>query len=143
MSQVYLHLEVISAEKILHAGDVKSVSAPGIWGDLTVYYQHAPLLSLLKPGHISFLTPDDCEHLLFVSGGMLEVQPTAVTILADTVIRAEDLDEKSALAARASARQQLTQAKEGMTYQQALSELANASAQIEILSRLRKLKRRP
>ncbi len=141
MSEAPLYLEVITAEQVLHAGSVQFASAPGILGNLSLYYRHAPLLTMLKPGSISFITTDDVAHLLFVSGGILEVQPTSVTILADTVIRAEDLDEKSALVARESAKQQLSKGKKDINYEEILSELANASAQIEIFRRLRKLKK--
>lgn len=134
-------LHIISAEETLHTGEASYVSAPGVLGDLGIYAQHAPLLTLLKPGPIDVHTPDDTRHLLFVSGGILEVQPDQVTILADTAIRAENLDERSAHQARESAKARLKQARAAIDYDEALSELACASAQIEILRRLKHLKK--
>jgi F-type H+-transporting ATPase subunit epsilon len=102
-----IHVDIVSAEGELFSGDAAVVFAPAKEGDLGIYPRHAPLLTLLKPGEVRVRTPDGSEHHFFVGGGALEVQPTRVTVLADTALRAKDIDEAAALAAKQRAEEAL------------------------------------
>lgn len=93
-------LVVVSAERKIFCGDVVSVRVSGIEGELGIYAGHTPLLTAIKPGMVKFTLADGKEELIYVSGGFLEVQPTTVTVLADTAIRGEELDEQRILAAK-------------------------------------------
>ncbi|TLY89228.1 MAG: F0F1 ATP synthase subunit epsilon, partial [Gammaproteobacteria bacterium] len=102
---------------------------PASQGDLGIYPRHAPLLTLLKAGEVRVQTPDGEEHHFFVGGGALEVQPTRVTVLADTALRAKDIDEAAALAAKQRAEEALRDKAGHITQAEALAELARAAAQ--------------
>lgn len=93
-------LVVVSAERKIFCGDVVSVRVSGVEGELGIYAGHTPLLTAIKPGMVKFTLADGKEELIYVSGGFLEVQPTTVTVLADTAIRGEELDEQRILAAK-------------------------------------------
>jgi F-type H+-transporting ATPase subunit epsilon len=135
-----IHVDIVSAEGELFAGDAKAVFASASQGDLGIYPRHAPLLTLLKPGEVRVLTPDGQAQHFFVGGGALEVQPTKVTILADTALRAKDIDEAAALAAKQRAEEALKDKAGHITQAEALAELARAAAQLKLLERLRKLR---
>jgi F-type H+-transporting ATPase subunit epsilon len=135
-----IHVDIVSAEGELFSGPATVVFASASQGDLGIYPRHAPLLTLLKPGEVRVQTPDGEEHHFFVGGGALEVQPTKVTVLADTALRAKDIDEAAALAAKQRAEDALKDKEGHMTHAEALAELARAAAQLKLLERLRKLR---
>ncbi len=114
--------------------------APGSQGDLGIYPRHAPLLSLLKAGTVHLRTPSGEEQFFYVSGGALEVQPTKVTVLADTALHAKDIDEAAAVAARQRAEEALKERPGKVTQAEALAELSRVAAQLQLLQRLRKLR---
>ena len=137
-----IQLDIVSAEASIFKGDVRFVSVTGTIGELGIHPGHAPLLTVLKPGQIHATLPDGKEEVFYMSGGMLEVQPNMVSILADTALRADDLDEAAALTAKAHAEKILQQKTEGIEYSRALGELAEAAAQLRAISILRdKIKR--
>src|ERR1700680_3308312 len=135
-----IQVDIVSAEGELFSGPAAMVFAPATEGDLGIYPRHAPLLTLLKPGEVRVQTPDGEEHQFFVGGGALEVQPTRVTVLADTARRARDIDEAAALAAKQRAEEALKDKAGHITQAEALAELARAAAQLALLARLRKLR---
>src|SRR5438045_4927169 len=135
-----IHVDIVSAEGEIFAGAAAMVFAPGMDGELGIAPRHAPLLSLLKAGEVRVQTPDGEQHFFFVGGGALEVQPTKVTVLADTALRARDIDEAAALAARQRAEEALRDKAGHITIAEALAELARAAAQLKVLERLRKLR---
>lgn len=132
------HLDIVSAEDSIFSGIVEMVVATGQLGELGITPGHAPLLTVLKPGEIRLTLPGGEEQLYYVSGGMLEVQPFHVTILADAVSRAEDLDEAEALAAKARAEDMLNTKNTDFDYSVAAVELAKAVAQIRAIQKLKK-----
>ena len=132
-----------SPEKICPSAltmSTKMVFAPASMGEVGIAPRHAPLLTLLKAGEVRVQTPDGDEQVFFVGGGALEVQPNKVTVLADTALRAKDIDEAAALAAKQRAEEALKDASSHITQAQALAELARAAAQLKVLERLRKLR---
>lgn len=131
------HLDIVSAEKEIYSGLVQMVVVSGELGELGIVPGHAPLLSMIKPGEIRLTTQSGQEEIFYVSGGMLEVQPHVVTILADVVLRAEDLSLDAALAAKAQAEAMLSQKSE-IDYSLAAAELARAAAQIQAIRKLKK-----
>jgi F-type H+-transporting ATPase subunit epsilon len=135
-----IHVDIVSAEGELFSGDARAVFVAASQGDLGVYPRHAPLLTLLKPGEVRVQTPDGQEQHFFVGGGVLEVQPNKVTVLADTALRAKDIDEAAALAAKQRAEEALRDKASHLTQAEALAELARAAAQLKLLERLRKLR---
>jgi F-type H+-transporting ATPase subunit epsilon len=134
-----IHVDVVSAEGELFSGPAEMVFAPGSEGELGIAPRHAPLLTLLKPGEVRVKTADG-EHSIYVGGGALEVQPNKVTILADTALRAKDLDEAAALAAKQRAEETLGNRLDKISLAEAQAELARAAAQLKMLQRLRKIK---
>ena len=135
-----IDVDIVSAEGQIFSGKAKMVFAPASQGDVGIAARHAPLLTLLKAGEVRVQTPDGQEQFFFVGGGALEVQPTKVTVLADTALRAKDIDEAAALAAKQRAEEALKDASGHITQAQALAELARAAAQLKVLERLRKLR---
>lgn len=135
-----IHVDIVSAEGELFSGPAAAVFVAASQGDLGIYPRHAPLLTLLKPGEVRVQTPDGQEHHFFVGGGALEVQPTKVTILADTAMRAKDIDEAAALAAMQRAEEALKDKAGHITLAEAQAELARFAAQIKLVQRLRKLR---
>jgi len=133
-----IHVDVVSAEEQIYSGEAEFVVLPGVAGELGVYPRHTPLFTAIKPGAVRIKVPNQAEEeLVFVHGGFLEVQPHVVTVLADTAIRAKDLDEKAALEAKRAAeeaRQNKTSSEEIAT---AEAELAVAMAQLEAIRRMR------
>jgi F-type H+-transporting ATPase subunit epsilon len=135
-----IQVDIVSAEGEIFSGPATEVFAPASQGEVGIWPRHAPLLSLLKAGEVRVKTPDGAEHFFFVGGGALEVQPTKVTVLADTALRARDIDEAAALAAKQRAEEALRDKAGHITQAEALAELARAAAQLKVLERLRKLR---
>lgn len=132
------HLDVVSAEAKIFSGLVESLRATGSEGELGIMPNHTPLLTRLLPGTMSLTLQGGEEDILYISGGFLEVQPTVVTVLADTVVRAADLDEAAALEAKKHAESMLESKKTEIDYSKALAELAEAAAQLRAIQKLRK-----
>lgn len=131
-----MHLDVVSAEEQLFSGVVQEVLAPGTMGDLGIMPRHSQLITTLKAGELRYKT-DDGEASLFVAGGVMEVQPSIVTVLVDTGIRAEDLDEQAAKEAQQRAEASLAgKDPEDMDYEAIQAELDAAKAQIEMIHRI-------
>lgn len=137
---VPVHLDVVSSEGQIFSGLVEMVSVSGVLGELGILRGHTPLLSSIKPGEVRISLPGNKKEVFYISGGMLEVQPTLITILADTVIRAESIDEAAAIAAKERAEALLAERKTGVNYTQALLEIAKAAAQIRAIKVTRNLK---
>lgn len=134
-----VHVDVVSAEASIFSGLAELVIVPGEAGELGIYPRHAPLLTRIKPGSVRLKLPDQNEDtLIYVSGGMLEVQPNVVTILADTAIRGADLDEARALEAKRAAEEAMKNRTSDIDYAAAQAELAEAIAQLHAISRMRK-----
>jgi F-type H+-transporting ATPase subunit epsilon len=134
-----LHVNIVSAEKLLYSGIAEVVIAPGVRGELGIYPRHTPLLTMLKPGSVRIKVPDQAEEeVIYVSGGILEVQPHIVTILSDTAIRGGDLDEAKALEAKRAAEEAMKDKAATMDYAQAQVELAQAIAQLAAIKKLRR-----
>ena len=133
-----LHVDIVSAEAEIFSGTANMVFAPAEMGEVGIAPRHAPLLTRLIPGEVRVQTQDGKEYSFFVSGGMLEVQPHIITVLADTAARAKDLDEAAAQAAKQRAEQVLKDKKGDIDLAQAEAELAEAIAQIKAIQSLRK-----
>jgi F-type H+-transporting ATPase subunit epsilon len=134
-----IHVDVVSAEESIFSGLAEMVVVPGTEGELGIYPRHAPLLTRIKPGSIRIKKPDtDKEELIYVSGGMLEIQPGVVTVLADTAIRGADLDEARALEAKRAAEEGMKNRGSDIDYARAQSELLEAVAQLHAIEKLRK-----
>jgi F-type H+-transporting ATPase subunit epsilon len=133
-----IHLDVVSAEEQIFSGEVEFVILPGVSGELGIYPRHTPLLTEIKPGAVRMKLPNqDREELVFVQGGFLEVQPHLVTVLADTAIRAKDLDESRALEAKKAAEDAIAHKSTKEEIAIAEGELAGALAQLEAIRKLR------
>lgn len=136
-----IHLDIVSAEASLYSGLAEFVVVPAEMGEVGIYPRHAPLLTRIKAGSVRIKAPGrDDEDLIFVSGGILEVQPGVVTILSDTAIRGADLDEARVLEAKRQAEEAMANRTGAMEYAQAQSELAQAVAQLATIDKLRKLR---
>ena len=134
-----VHVDVVSAEEQIFSGLVEFAVFPGEAGELGVYPRHTPLLTRIKPGSVRLKVPNqEAFEVVYVSGGMLEVQPAMITVLADTAIRAHDLDEAKALEAKKRAEEALANRTAEMDYAAAEAELAQAIAQLQAIKRLRK-----
>lgn len=132
-----IHVDIVSAEGEIFAGAAEMVFVPAKEGELGITPRHAPLLTLLKAGEVRVKTAEG-ETSVFVGGGALEIQPNRVTILADTAIRAHDIDEAAALAAKQRAEEALASKEDKIDQAQALAELAQAAAQLKLLEKIRK-----
>ncbi|MFW5426955.1 MAG: F0F1 ATP synthase subunit epsilon [Methylophagaceae bacterium] len=132
-----IHVDIVSAEKEIFSGACEAVFASAKMGELGIYPRHTPLLTSLKPGEVRVLV-DGKEEQFYVSGGMLEVQPSVVTILADTAMRAEDVDEAAALEAKADAERAINDADAKMDMAEARAKMAEAMAQLRSIERMRK-----
>ncbi|MHB1591363.1 MAG: F0F1 ATP synthase subunit epsilon [Sulfuricella sp.] len=134
-----MHVDVVSAERLLFSGVVEFLVAPAAMGEVGIYPRHAPLITRIKAGSVRLKLPDrDEEELIYVSGGLLEVQPSVVTILADTAIRGRDLDEAKAQEAKQRAEEAMRDRSAAIDYARAQGELAEAIAQLHAIQRLRK-----
>jgi len=134
---VCFHLDIVSAEAGIYSGPVKKLFVSGILGELEVLNGHAPLLTSLKPGPVWVVNEDNKEEVFYISGGMLEVQPTVTTVLADTALRAKEVDEDQAIEAKKRAEEILAGKGKDFDYAKAQAELAEAIAQLRALKRLR------
>lgn len=133
---ISMHVDIVSAEQEIYSGTAEMVFAPLSTGEVGVLPRHAPLIALMKPGEVRVRTNTE-ELQFYVSGGILEVQPHVVTILADTAVRAKDLDEAAVLAAKQRAEEALKDRKDDIDYAKAQSELAQAVAQLRSIRKLR------
>ncbi|MBU6504217.1 MAG: F0F1 ATP synthase subunit epsilon [Betaproteobacteria bacterium] len=134
-----IHVDVVSAEKQIFSGNAEFVVLPGELGELGIYPRHTPLITRIRAGTVRLRLPDQAdEELVFVSGGILEVQPDSVTVLADTAVRGHDLDEAKALEAKRLAEEALHDRSAEIDYAKATAELADAMAQLATIKRLRK-----
>ena len=134
-----IHVDVVSAEESIFSGLAEMVVVPGEMGELGIYPRHAPLLTRIKPGSVLLKLPNQSEDtLIYVSGGILEVQPNVVTILADTAIRGANLDEARALESKRAAEEAMKNRTSDIDYAHAQAELAEAVAQLQAIQKLRK-----
>jgi F-type H+-transporting ATPase subunit epsilon len=136
-----IQVDIVSAEGQIFSGPAREVFAPASEGEVGILPRHAPLLTMLKPGAVRVVTAEGEEQPFYVGGGALEVQPTRVTILADTALRARDIDEAAAQRAMQRAEETLSGKIDKIEQAQAMAELARAAAQLKVLERLRKLHR--
>jgi F-type H+-transporting ATPase subunit epsilon len=135
-----IHVDVVSAEEQIFSGPAEFVVLPGEDGELGIYPRHTPLLTRIRPGTVRVKIPDQAaEELVFVSGGILEVQPGVITVLADTAIRGRDLDEAKALDAKKLAEDAMRDKGSTIEYARAQAELAEAMAQLAAIRKLRRL----
>ena len=134
-----VHVDVVSAEELIFSGLAEFVVLPGEVGELGIFPGHMPLMTRIKPGAVRLkLQGQDREELIFVAGGILEVQPGLVTVLADTAIRGHDLDEAKAMDAKKKSEEAMSNRSSEMDYARAQAELAEAVAQLAAIQRLRK-----
>ncbi len=133
-----VHVDIVSAEKEIFSGLAKMVFASAELGEVGIAPRHAPFISKLNPGEVRVIINDRENESFYVSGGLLEVQPHVVTVLADTAIRAKDIDEAAALEAKAKAEEALTDKTGKIDYAKAQAQLAEAIMQLRTLDKLRK-----
>jgi F-type H+-transporting ATPase subunit epsilon len=133
-----VHVDIVSAEKEIYSGQAEMVFAPAELGEVGITPRHAPLITRLKPGEVRVKVSETESYPFFVSGGMLEVQPHLVTILADTAIRAKDIDEAAAIEAKTRAEEALSDKSGKIDYATAQAQLMEAMMQLQTLDRLRK-----
>ena len=134
-----VHIDVVSAEANIFSGEAEFVVAPAGAGEVGVYPNHAPMITTIKPGALRIKQTNVAEEtLIFISGGILEVQPGMITVLADTAVRGADLDEAKAIAAKEAALEAMKNRTSDMDYAKAQAELSEAMAQIQAIERLRK-----
>lgn len=133
-----MQLDIVSAQASIFTGIVKLLTATGSAGELGIHPGHTALLTSLKPGQITATFEDGREEVFYISGGLLEIQPGIATVLADTALRAADLDEAAAFTAKEEAERKLAEQKTGIEYTRAIAELAEAAAQLRTIEMLRK-----
>lgn len=134
-----VHVDVVSAEEKIFSGLAEFVALPGESGELGILPGHTPLITRIRPGEVRIKVPNQAtDELIFVAGGLLEVQPGLVTVLADTAIRGHDLDEAKANEAKRQAEEALANRQAGVDYAAAQAELASAIAQLAAIQKLRK-----
>ena len=133
-----VHIDVVSAEESIFSGEAEFIAAPAQMGEVGIYPRHAPMITSIKPGALRIkLAGKNEEQLIYISGGILEVQPGVVTVLADTAIRGHDLDEAQANAAKEAAEEAMKNRSSDVDYAKAQAELAEAIAQIQAIQKLR------
>jgi F-type H+-transporting ATPase subunit epsilon len=133
-----IHVDVVSAEELIYSGVAEFVALPGEQGELGIYPKHTPLITRIRPGAVRIQVPGQAEEeFVFVAGGLLEVQPGTVTVLADTAIRGKDLDEAKATAAKKRAEEALANNSDKIDYAKAQAELASAIGQLAAIAKLR------
>ncbi len=136
-----IHVDIVSAEAAIYSGLAEFVVVPAEMGEVGIYPRHTPMLTRIKPGSVRIKSPDkEEEDLIYVSGGILEVQPGVVTILSDTALRGTDLDEARVLEAKRQAEEAMKNRTSSMDYARAQAELAEAVAQLAAIQKLRKIK---
>jgi len=133
-----LHLDIVSAEREIFSGEAEMVFAPAIMGEIGIVPGHSPLVTQLAPGEVRVKHPDGREEGFYVSGGLIEVQSKLVTVLSDTAVRAEDLDEAAVLKAKEEAERQLHERSAEIDYATAIADYAEVAAQLQSIQRLRK-----
>ncbi len=133
-----IQCDIVSAEKAIYSGEVTMVIASGVAGELGIAPRHAPLITQLKPGQVRVLLADGSEEDFYVSGGILEVQPYMVSVLADTAVRADDIDEAAAIKAKEEAENLLQNSDKRQDLAQVQADLAKAVAQIQAITRLKR-----
>ncbi|MEJ2143077.1 MAG: F0F1 ATP synthase subunit epsilon [Gammaproteobacteria bacterium] len=133
-----MHVDIVSAESEIFSGTVEVVVAPAVMGEVGIHPRHTQMLTSLKPGEVRVTKQGGEEEAFYVSGGILEVQPHVVTILSDTAVRAHDLDEAAAVQAKQDAEQALKDRQGDMEEAETLARLAEATAQLEMINKLRK-----
>ncbi|MBG23562.1 MAG: F0F1 ATP synthase subunit epsilon [Idiomarinaceae bacterium] len=138
MAAKTVHLDVVSAEDSLFTGAVETVQVTGSEGELGIYPGHAPLITKIKPGMVRVVKDGGEEEIIYVAGGVLEVQPHNVTVLADTAVRGEELDEQQALDAKKRAEEAIADSSSDLSYAEAAAELSRALAQLQIIRKIRK-----
>ena len=138
MAAMTVHLDVVSAEKQIFSGRVETIQVTGSEGELGIHPGHAPLITAIKPGMVRLVKQFGEEEVIYVAGGILEVQPGNVTVLADTAVRAEDLDEQAAEEAKRRAEEHIANPGAEFDYAEAALELAEAIAQLRLIRKLRK-----
>ena len=136
-----LHVDIVANEGQIHSGEASMVFAPAAMGEVGIAPRHAPLLTTMKPGTVRVQTPDGKELAFFVGGGILEVQPHLVSILADTALRSEHADEEAATQAKKDAEAKLAGAKTEMDLKHAQQELIEAAARLEFVQKINKTSR--
>ena len=142
MDSISFHLDVISGVESLYSGSVKSVRVTGSEGEMGIRYGHTPLLTTIKTGMVSLIDSQDKEDQIYLAGGVLEVQPDSVTILADTALRADDIDEANAQEAIKVAKESIANHGTGdADYAHALSRLADAMARLKVVETARNRRR--
>ncbi len=132
-----IHIDIVSAEAEIFSGPAEMVFAPATLGGVGILPRHTPLLTTLKPGEVRVRHPGGKEETFYVSGGMLEIQPHVVTVLSDTAVRAEDVDEAAVLEAKERAERALADRQSDIDEAQARAELIQAAAQLRMIRRLR------
>ncbi len=132
-----IHVDIVSAEKEIWSGPATMVFAPGEMGELGIAPRHTPLLTRLKPGEVRVEDQHGDQESFYISGGILEIQPHVVTVLSDTAVRADDLDEAAAIEAKQRAEEALQDHNSEMDYAKAKAELAEAAAMIETIKKVR------
>lgn len=137
-----IHVDIVSAEKEIYSGTAEIVFAPLVTGEVGILPRHAPLLARMKPGEVRVRSASNEDLSFYVSGGLLEVQPHVVTVLADAALRARDLDEAAALKAKERAEEALRNRKTDIDYAKAQVELAEAIAQLRAIQKLRERTRK-
>jgi F-type H+-transporting ATPase subunit epsilon len=133
-----IHIDIVSAEGQIHQGEASMVFAPAEMGELGIAPRHAPLLTRLKPGAVRVKLESGEELAFFVGGGILEVQPHLVTVLADTALRAKDVDEAAAVQAKQRAEEAMSNAKSEVDLARAQAELVQAAALMQFLDKIKK-----
>lgn len=133
-----IHVDIVSAEHEIFSGDAEMVFAPAVQGEVGIAPGHTPLLTRLGPGEVRLKLADNSDSAFYISGGMLEVQPSVVTILSDTAQRAEDLDEAAVMKAKEAAERSLSDGEAAIDYAKARAELAETIAQLQTIERLRR-----
>ena len=135
-----IHVDVVSAEESIFSGEARFVALPGEAGELGIYPRHTPLITRIKAGSVRIEQADGSEEFIFVAGGILEVQPHCITVLSDTAIRGNDLDDEKANEAKAAAEEAIKNAKTDIDLAKATSELSIMLAQIQALRKYRQKK---
>jgi len=138
MAAITVHLDIVSNEAQIFSGLVEMVSVTGVEGELGILPGHTALLSAIKPGEVRVTLQGGNKEIYYVSGGMIEVQPDCITVLADTAIRAESLDEAAAIKAKDRAEKLLAEKKSDLDYAQVMKELAQAAAQLRAIQKIKK-----
>ncbi len=136
-----IHVDIVSAEGEIFSGEASMVFVPAVMGEIGIAPRHAPLLTTLKPGEVRVQTQGGEEQFFYVSGGAIEIQPHLVTVLADTALRAKDLDEAAALQAKQRAEEALKNRVDAVDAAELQAELARLAVQVKMIEKLRKVKR--